>query len=410
MLRFSPRLLVGLALAVLCPWPSGAAERAPKAEELLARYEAFMDGLRVIGYDYLETEYSKGGAFADWTWTATVRSFYARAGERWRILIHRVGFDYYEGHEVPFDLEQEKVFDGKSYIIVNRDDRGARSLSSMDPETARRRLVGGGGGPVETTIVAEVDADKPAGARQYAIQNETSVLYGHIRVDGLFLTDLLRSKTSQLTVATEMIDGRRCDVLKGGTSHGTVTLWLDPAANHAPIRMQMRKAGNDLMGKTPMRLQKATNYKGAKPNLPLREFELQVDFRPTSIEGQTVIAGYVRRDRFIYEGGPEYSIRIEASLDHIRLVPKPEELEPTVLIPEETSVYVRNAPGLRAKWSGGKLVMGYDQPTVASLKANWVSEQGPPALWRRPLVLTTAALLTLAAGVLVWRYFLKGAE
>ena len=56
-----------------------------------------------------------------------------------------------------------------------------------------------------------------------------------------------------------------------------------------------------------------------------------------------------------------------------------------------------------AKWSGGKLVLGFDKPTVASLKANWVSEPSSPALWRRPIVVATTALLVLAAGILAWR-------
>lgn len=405
---FSPRLLVGLAVSALWPWPGASAEGAPKPEQLLARYEAFVDGLRVIGFDSLETTHSKGGPFADWTWTWVSRSSYARAGERWRLRIHQVGFNYYK-RAVPVDVESERVFDGKTYLIVNRDDRGARSLPSMDLETARRRLDGGGSGPVETQALAEFDAQKPVAARSYAVQDQTGALYGYIPVDDLLVADLLRQKSSRLTAGTEVIDGRRYDVLTGATSHGAVTLWLDGALNYAPLRLRIHKAGNDIMGKTPMRLQKAPNYMWARPNLPVREYELQVDLRPTSIEGRTVFAGYLMMERFGYEGGPEFSIRTEASLDHIRLLPKPEELEPTLPIPEETSVDVRNSPGLRAKWSGGKLVMLYDKPTVASLKANWVSDQGSRALWRRPLVLATAGLLTLAAGVLVWRSCLKAA-
>ena len=239
------------------------------------------------------------------------------------------------------------MFDGESYIILNRDDRGARVLPSMDSETARRRLESGGSGRVETQVVAELDADQPVGARQYAIQHETSVLYGHIRVDDRFVVDLLRQKMSRLTTAQETVDGRPCDVLKCATSHGRLTLWLDPAANFAPLRLHLWKEGNDLMDKTPMRLQKATNHQSAKPNLPVRAFELQVDFRLASIESRTAIAGYVRKDRYIYEGGSEYSVRIEASLDHIRFDPKPEDLEPTLPIPEGTPVHIRNAPGMR---------------------------------------------------------------
>ena len=231
---------------------------------------------------------------------------------------------------------------------------------------------------METNVVAEVDAQKPAGAGEYAVQEQTSVPYGYIPVDQLFLADLLRQKASRLAASSEAIDGRTCDVLTGATSHGTMSLWLDSELNFAPLRMLIRKAGNDLMDKTPMRLQKALNYRWARPNLPVREYDLQVDFRPSSIEGRTVIAGYNRAERFRYEGGQDYSIRSEVTLDHIRLVPKSEELEPTLPIPEETRVNIRNVPGLRAKWSGGKIVMPYDKSTVASLKANWVSEQGAP--------------------------------
>jgi len=258
-------------------------------------------------------------------------------------------------------------------------------------------------------VSAEIDAEHPRATRTYAIQEQTRDLYGYIWVDNLFVSDLLRHKTSRLAASKDTIDGRPCDVLRGVTSHGTLTLWLDSASDYVPLRLHLWKDGNDLMAKTPMRLQKAQNLRLARPNLPVRQYELQVDFRPESIGGRTAIAGYVLKERFIYEGGPEFSMRVEFGRDRIRFDPKPEDLEPTVPIPEETRVLVTNAPGIRAKWSGGKLVMGFDKPTIASLKGNWVSEPSTPAPWRRPLVVTTAGLLILAAGALAWRRFSKSA-
>ena len=361
-----------VAMLLLCSWPGGAAEGASTPQELLARYRAFVDGLRTIRFDSLEKMYQKGGPFPDWTWTKTFRSSFARAGDRWRVRIHEVGFNYYE-RPLPMDSEREHVFDGASYLIVIRDDRAARDLPNMDQESAQRRLKEGRHEQMRMDVSAELE--KPPAAHAYAVQDQTGALYGYIAEDNLFVEDLLRQQTSRLTARNEAIDGRPCEVLEGVTSGGTLTLWLDPAAEYAPLRMRMWKKGNDLMAKTPMRLQKALDFRWARPNLPVRQYELQVDYQQKPIDGRVAIAGYVRRDRYIYEGGSEFAIRIESSLDHIRFDPKPEELEPTLPIPEETRVHIRNGPALRAKWSGGKLVLGYDKPTVTALKANWVSEQ-----------------------------------
>ena len=108
---------------------------------------------------------------------------------------------------------------------------------------------------------AEVDAEKPRAALTYAVQEQTCDLYGYIRVDHLFVADLLRRSTSRLTAGTETIDGRSFNVLKGVTSHGTLTLWLDPASGNVPFRLRLWKDGNDLLDKTPMRLQKAQEPK-----------------------------------------------------------------------------------------------------------------------------------------------------
>ena len=80
MFRFCSHLLVGFVVAATCSRPAVAADGVQKAKELLARYEAFVDGMRVIGYDSLETRYEKGGPFTDWTWTGSFRSSYARGG------------------------------------------------------------------------------------------------------------------------------------------------------------------------------------------------------------------------------------------------------------------------------------------------------------------------------------------
>ncbi len=49
--------------------------------------------------------------------------------------------------------------------------------------------------------------------------------------------------------------------------------------------------------------------------------------------------------------------------------------------------------------------MDYEKPTVAELKANWVSDPGPVSFWRRPIVLTVVTALVLAVSVYGWRQF-----
>ncbi len=268
----------------------------------------------------------------------------------------------------------------------------------------RKLLEGDGIGPWKMDVSAEVDAEKPKAARRYFVRGEVADLYGYIGEDGITADDMLRQRTTRLTAGGETIDGRSCDVLRGVTAHGTLTLWLDPASDYAPVRLHLWKENNDLLEKTPMRLLKADANRGARPKLPLRQYELQVDFRLQSIQGRIAPTSYVRTDRFIYEGGQEFLSRSDFSLEHIRFDPKPEDVEPTLPIPEETSVFLMNGPGIQAKWSGGKLVKNYDQPVVAALKGKWFSEEKTVPLWRRPLVMAIAVLLVLVGIILAWRY------
>ena len=246
-------LLVGWAFVIAYSLTAAAQNVAPTPDVLLAKYEGFLRSLSAIHYDSLDMLDEKGGPFSDWTWTGVTKCSYARAGERWRVRTHEVGFNYYDKRQTPFDLEGECAFDGNIFMIVNRDYRDARTLPSMGLEEAHKRLAGSGSGSVETSVVAEIGAEKPAGAREYSIQNPTFVLYGYIPNDRLYILDLLRETTSRLSVGSELVEGRRCDVLKAVTTHGVVTLWLDPAAGYAPLRLNLHKAGNDLLNKTAMR-------------------------------------------------------------------------------------------------------------------------------------------------------------
>lgn len=403
MVRFLSRTVIGLVAVVLCCLSSSGASEVPKPEELLARYEAYVEELRTIGFDTLRMVYEKGGLFPDWTWDWITQASFARAGDQWRLRYHTVGFQFYD-RVGPVNAIREDVFDGKSYFMTIRDDRGARELTSMDLDKAKKLLESEGIGPWRMDVSAEVDAEKPTATHRYFVSGEVSDLYGYINVDGVTVDDMLRQKATRLSSRRESIEGRSCDVLMGVTAHGTLTLWLDPASKYAPVRLRLWKEGDDLMDKTPMRLQKAEVGRWARPNLPMRQYELQEDFRLQSIKGRIAPASYVRIDRRIYQGGQEFVSRKESSLDHIRFDPKHDDLEPTLPIPEDTNVLLRNAPGIRAKWSGGKLVMNYDKPAVASLKGKWVSEVKTVSFWRRPLVVMIAVLLSLFGITLAWRH------
>ena len=134
----------------------------------------------------------------------------------------------------------------------------------------------------------------------------------------------------------------------------------------------------------------------------MREFEFEVAFQIRRIGVHWCISGYTRTVRFIYKPGVDYSMRTEATLQNIGFDPGPGDLQPALSIPEGTAVHIRNAPEILAKWSGGKVVMGYNKATVSAIAANWDTERPSPP-WRRPLVVTTMAALAVAACVLAWR-------
>ena len=364
-------LVTAAALLSSCLGAFASESDVPDTSELIARYEAFVDGQQTIGYRSVESIFEKGGPFQDWTWTGMVDSFYARLGERWKLRYREIGYNYYDKHKIPFDLETETTFDGKNSVTVDRDDRRVRELSDIDQETARVRMQNTADGKIELHVSAEYEEKEPKAAREFAIQNATAVLFGYLQPDRLFVRDLLRAKTSRITTSVQMSNGKEYYVVGGATSHGTLSVWLDPVADFAPIRVQLHKSGNDLLNKTPMRLLKAAgDEKEPRPNLPLRERKFDVEYKLVSIGNRTGVSGYVRRDDQIYEGGASYSRRVDATLDGVHFDPRPDELEPSLSIPNETRVFIRNAPGLAAKWSDGKLVMGYDNPTVAAIDAS----------------------------------------
>ncbi len=342
---------------VLCFCPSNAAGEPPKVEELLTQYTDYVDGLRTIAFDSSKIVYEKGGPFPGWTWTWLCRFSFARAENRWRYQDHSVGFSFYE-RPLPLDSVREDVFDGKSFFMVIRDDRGARHLPTIDLQSGWKRLDGGGTGPWEMDVSAELGAQNPKTESNYAVLFPTMDLYGFIWADHLFIGDMLREKTTRLSSRKEAIDGRTCSVLEGATSHGTLTLWLDSASDHAPLRLRLWKEGDDLMGQTPMRLQRPHESRLTRPNLPVRQYEYQVDFRTRPVGKRTAIAGYVCKERYIHDGGSQYEVRSEFTLDHMRFDPKPEDLKPTLPIPEGTRVMIVNAPQTKAKWSKGQVVLG----------------------------------------------------
>ncbi len=95
-----------------------------------------MDGLRTLSLDTRQMVNEKGGAFPDWTWDWIVQASFVRVGDRWRFQHHLVGFHLYD-RVAAVNVVREDVFDGKSYFMVIRDDRGARKLRSMDLESAQ---------------------------------------------------------------------------------------------------------------------------------------------------------------------------------------------------------------------------------------------------------------------------------
>src|SRR5579883_521070 len=125
---FAP-LLIGLVAGGLCSVSNCGATEVPRPEELLARYEAHVEGLRTFSFDTLQLVYEKGGLFPDWTWDWIIQAHFARAGDRWKLRYHMVGFHFYD-RVAPINEVREDVFDGRSCFMVSRDDRGVRALTS----------------------------------------------------------------------------------------------------------------------------------------------------------------------------------------------------------------------------------------------------------------------------------------
>ena len=339
-----------LALAILSlgmiPPRVNAAGVDTSASELLAHYVRHVDGLGAIQYRLRKKITSNGGVFPDWTWVCTSEATFVRSGVRWRCRLHEVGFQNHESTKYSFETETENAFDGKVNLYVDRVDQSTQSLADMDEATAERFLRSGVRGNIETVVVAEVDAERPTAPEGYKAQNESCDLYGFLPADGLTVADILRDPATRLTTRSEVVDGRPCRVLDGATTHGQVSLWLDPAASFAPVRPRVVKGESDLMGQVAMKTLKAsTSPFGAEPKRPMRGMEIQIDYRISPVAGRPMIVGYTRLDRFLYQGGVDFPRRDVAELSDIRFDPPPRAVEPTlVAIPVETPVVVRPPP------------------------------------------------------------------
>ena len=65
-------LVTAAALLSSCLGAFASESDVPDTSELIARYEAFVDGQQTIGYRSVESIFEKGGPFQDWTWTGMV--------------------------------------------------------------------------------------------------------------------------------------------------------------------------------------------------------------------------------------------------------------------------------------------------------------------------------------------------
>lgn len=395
-------ILAVVGLGIVSPWRF-VAGADPSARELLEHYSLFVDGLETIEFRLRETTSAKGGAFSDWTWMNLIDATFVKSGARWRCRSRGIGHGILSNTNYLGQAESEATFDGRTYIQVERIDRTTENWTDLSEAAAEQLMRSGMGDRVDTTASAEVDADRPVMSDFYKKQNQSCALYGYIPSDDLTVIDLLRDSATRLTTQADVLSGRRCRVLEGVTAYGVVTLWLDPAASFAPVRLRIVKGEADLIGKVRMRTLEAPGYAaGPYPNLPMRGMEMQIDYRLDTVAGRPMIVSYTRLDRFIYEGGSDYQRRDEAALSEIRFDPAPGALEPTLAIPDETQVVIRNSLGLRAKWSDGKLIMDYDEPTVARLDGKWQSDTSNNSPWGRPLILAAAATLALSLTCLAW--------
>ena len=417
-MRAIPKLVLAIAGLGMAPPREAGAGADPSAGELLTHYVRYVDGLGAIQYRLRKKITSKGGVFPDWTWVCTSEATFVKSGVRWRCRLHEVGFQNHKSTKYSFETETENTFDGKVILYVDRVDQSTRSLADMDEATAERLLRSGMGddeataerflrsgvrGNIETVVVAEVDAERPTAPEGYKAQNESCDLYGFLPADGLTVADILRDPATRLTTRSEVVDGRPCRVLDGATTHGQVSLWLDPAASFAPVRLRVVKGESDLMGQVAMKTLKAsTSPFGAEPKRPMRGMEIQIDYRIGPVAGRPMIVGYTRLDRFLYQGGVDFLRRDVAELSDIRFDPPPGAVEPTLAIPEETPVVIRNSPSRRARWSGGKLILDDGNSTVVAPRGKWESETSGDPSWVRPLVVGGSAVVALGLVGLGW--------
>jgi hypothetical protein len=231
--------------------------------------------------------------------------------------------------------------------------------------------------------------------RRAKAQTFCVVVTGYLSWDQLPLPETLRKAT--LTAKKVELDRRPVWLLEGRGPWGYHALWLDPAHEFLPRRIQARKEGADLIEIDMGKVTSLAAFQNGDYTLYTKQFDAD---RFTVVQGREVIVGFTMITNYHAANGDVTAGREIVSFADVNLRPDFTN-DPFVLscrIPDGLSVTVDEKRGIDHEWRNGQVVAKVNQAAVANLEGN----RFVIGSLLRPAVLLLCLLALACLGVTYW--------
>ena len=218
--------------------------------------------------------------------------------------------------------------------------------------------------------------------------------------DQLTFAELLA--VSKCTIEPGVLNGRPVSIILASSQWGKITLWLDPARGHLPLRFLQEKTGDHLCfeGRA---VKKDTLDEDGHPS-PKIAFSEQFDTtRIEKVAGRLMVTEYVRHEKSRYANGQTKEDTERVALSEIKPVDVWQK-DPFVLksiVPNGAKVTVADDRPIEYVWMDGKIVKAVDQNVVAQVAA---TEFVPPSRSATRWPWIVGVLLVIGCLVGIWAF------
>jgi len=220
------------------------------------------------------------------------------------------------------------------------------------------------------------------------------------------LAKVLRQSTLTSRIDRPAGGGDSWVLLEGRGRFGTYRVWLDPAANYLPRRIEIDKAAIDLAGDSGEYTVASFPFENSDGVYHLRERmrstkTLVHNIEVTSVNETPTISAFSRTYTREYESGATMVFRNECVIEEMRLGdPGDEAFALTIEVPDGNDVFVVESPQIQYVWRDGQVQKAVDSTAMGRLGDLNFAQPGSKARY-----VTFIALNVLVVAVIAWWIF-----